>query len=122
MSYNWGPYFIVPSDTLRVLSGRVVLRENYDDELLKKELTELGYDGASVKATNPWYFRKKNTESWIKIGESSEKQNDFSVPWDTTSLENGEYQVLGMMHVSFKAGDEERIIARQNVMNVIIKN
>lgn len=122
MSYNWGPFFIVPSDTLRVLSGRVVLRESYDEDLLKKELDMLGYAGATIRATNPWYFRRKNTDSWIKIGESSDRQNDFCVPWDTTTLENGEYQVLGVMHVSLKTGEEEQIIARQNVMNIIIKN
>ncbi|HET6462132.1 MAG TPA: hypothetical protein VFG29_15235, partial [Syntrophales bacterium] len=65
---------------------------------------------------------KKNTESWIKIDESSDKQNYFAVPWETGKLKNGDYQVLGVMHVSIKEGDDERIIARQNIMDVTIKN
>jgi hypothetical protein len=40
----------------------------------------------------------------------------------TTKLKNGEYQVLGVMHVSIKKGDDEQIIARQNVMDVTVKN
>jgi hypothetical protein len=122
MSINWGPYFIVPSESQRTLSGRVVLREHFDEELLNKELDQLGYSGAAIKATNPWYYRKKKTESWMKIGESSDKQNNFAVPWETKKLENGEYQVLGVMHVSIKKGEDEQVIARQNIMDVTIKN
>ncbi len=122
MSINWGPFFIVPSESQKTLSGRVVLRESFDEELLNKELEQLGYSGAAIKATNPWYYRKKNTESWMKIAESSDRQNNFAVPWETTKLENGEYQVLGVMHVSIKKGEEEQVIARQNVMDVTIKN
>jgi len=122
MSINWGPFFIVPSASQRTLSGRVVLRESFDEELLKKDLEQLGYSHAAIKATNPWYYRKKNTESWIKIDESSDRQNNFAVPWVTTKLKNGEYQILGVMHVSIKKGDDEQIIARQNVMDVTVKN
>ncbi|HUH67202.1 MAG TPA: hypothetical protein VLZ07_12285 [Syntrophales bacterium] len=122
MAINWGPFFIVPSASQRTLSGRVVLRESFDEELLKEELAQLGYSHATVKATNPWYYRKKNTESWIKIDESSDKQNNFSVPWETTRLKNGEYEVLGIMHVSVREGDDERTIARQSIMDVTIKN
>jgi hypothetical protein len=74
MPVNWGPHFIVPSKKLTNLSGKVVLRENYDEELLQKDLAELGFSGVPIKATNPWYYRKKNTETWIKIGESSDKE------------------------------------------------
>lgn len=122
MAINWGPFFIVPSASQRTLSGRVVLRESFDEDLLKKELAQLGFSHATIKATNPWYYRKKNTESWIKIDESSDRQNYFAVPWDTGKLKNGDYQVLGVMHVSIKEGDDERIIARQNIMDVTIKN
>jgi hypothetical protein len=59
MSYNWGPYFIVPSETLKTFSGRFLLREKFDEELLNKELEDLGFSGAQIKATNPWYYRKK---------------------------------------------------------------
>lgn len=122
MSVNWGPHFIVPSETLRAFSGKVLLRENFDEELLKKELEELGYSGTPLKATNPWYYRKKDGETWIKIGESSDRQSDFSVPWDTTALDNGEYQILGLMHVFVKKADEEFTVARQNIVDVTIEN
>jgi len=122
MSINWGPHFIVPSETLRALSGRVLLRESFDDELLRKELEALGYSGAPFRATNPWYYRKKGSETWIKIGESADRDTNFSVPWDTTALENGEYQVLGLMHVFVKKGDTELAVARQNIVDVTIQN
>lgn len=62
MPANWGQHFIVPSKNLVNLSGRVLLRESFDDELLKKDLTELGFSGIPFRAVNPWYFRKK--ENW----------------------------------------------------------
>lgn len=122
MPYNWGPFFIVPSEAQKILSGRPVLRESYDEVLLKKELEELGYPGAAINAVNPWYYRKKNTNSWLKIGESSDRQSNFAVPWDTTALKNGEYEVMGVMHVFIKKGAEERVIAGQTIMGVTIKN
>ena len=122
MSINWGPHFIVPSETLRAFSGKVLLRENFDEELLKKELEGLGYSVAPFRATNPWYYRKKDSDTWIKIGESADRQSDFSVPWDTTALENGAYQVLGLMHVFVKKADEEFTVARQNIVDVTINN
>jgi hypothetical protein len=122
MSINWGPHYIVPSETIRSFSGRILLRENFNEELLKKELEQLGYSGVPFRASNPWYYRKKSTETWIKIGESSDQKSDFSVPWDTTELKNGEYQILGLMHVFVKRGEEELIIARQNIMDVKVKN
>ena len=42
MSYNWGPKFIVPSEALGDDSGDVLLREEFDEDLLQKELGELG--------------------------------------------------------------------------------
>jgi hypothetical protein len=122
MSLNWGPHFIVPSETLRAFSGKVLLRENFDEELLKKELEKLGYAGVPFRATNPWYYRKKNSETWIKIGESADRSSDFSVQWDTLAIENGAYQVLGLMHVFVKKADEEFAVARQNIVDVTVKN
>ena len=122
MSLNWGPHFIVPSETLRAFSGRVLLRESFDEELLKTELQGLGLAGYPLQATNPWYCRKKGTETWIKIGESSDQEQSFSVSWDTKTLENGEYQILGLMHVSVKTEDEEVIVARQNIVDVVVEN
>lgn len=122
MSINWGPHFIVPSKTLKTFSGRVLLRETFDEEHLNKELEGLGFAGNPIRATNPWYCRKKGTETWIKIGESAEKKDNFSVSWNTTKLENGEYQVLGMMHVWVKKGDQEIVVARENVVDVVVEN
>ena len=122
MSLNWGPHFIVPSETLRSFSGRVLLRETFDEDLLQKELRELGLSGYSLKATNPWYYREKGTETWIKIGESSDQEQNFAVPWDTTTLANGQYQVLGLMHVLVKTEEEEVIVARQNLVDVSVEN
>jgi hypothetical protein len=122
MSINWGPHFIVPSETLRAFSGKVLLREDFNEELLKKELEALGYSGAPFRATNPWYYRKKDSETWIKIGESADRQSDFSVQWDTTALDNGAYQVLGLMHVFVKKGDVEFAVARQNIVHVTVEN
>lgn len=122
MDYNWGPSFIMPSETLRDFSGRVLLRDEYNEELLRKELAELGCGNQPFHVTNPWYYRRKNTESWFKIGESSDRQSHFSVPWDTRSVENGEYEVLGFMHVSAKKGSEEFVVTRQNIVDVSVEN
>ena len=122
MTINWGPHYIVPSETLRAFSGRVLLRETFDEELLKRELEELGFPGDPIRATNPWYYRKKGMETWIKIGESSDRRENFAVPWDTTKLENGEYEVLGLMHVWVRSEDNEIIVARRNIVEVVVEN
>jgi len=44
------------------------------------------------------------------------------VRWDTSPLENGLYEVLGLMHVTVKKGKEEKTIARQNVVEVSVVN
>jgi hypothetical protein len=122
MTINWGPHYIVPSETLKAFSGRVLLRETFDEELLRRELKELGFPGDPIRATNPWYYRKKGMDTWIKIGESSDRRENFAVPWDTTKLENGEYEVLGLMHVWVRSGEKEIIVARRNIVEVVVKN
>ena len=122
MSYNWGPYFIVPSEVLKIYSGKVLLREHFDEQLLARELEELGLAGYPRAAVNPWYFREKNTETWLKIGESGDQKNNFPVSWDTGHLKNGEYEVLGMMHVVIKKDDQEFVIARQNMVTITVQN
>ena len=122
MAYNWGPHYIVPSGVLKTYSGAVRLREKYDEDLLRKELEELGLSGRIVRVTNPWYYRRKNTDTWIRIGESRDRLGNFPVRWDTTKLENGQYEVFGLMHVFVKNGDEEKAIARQNVVEVTVEN
>jgi len=122
MAYNWGPHYIVPSEVLKTYSGAVRLREELDEDLLRKELEELGLLGPIVRVANPWYYRKKNTDTWIKIGESEDRQENFPVRWDTTGLENGQYEVLGLMHVFVRKDSEEKAIARQNVAEVTVEN
>jgi len=122
MSYNWGPHYIMPTKAIKIYSGAVRLREEYDAELLKKELSALGITGSITRITNPWYFRKKGAETWLKIGESEDKEDKFSVRWDTAWLENGHYEILGQMHVFVRQGDSEVAIARQNIAEVRVRN
>ena len=122
MSYDWGPHFIIPSGVLKIYSGTVQLREEIDEELLEKELEALGLAKPIVRITNPWYFRRKNSDTWIKIGESDNRSENFPVRWDTTRLENGQYEVLGLMHVFVKKNGQEQGIARQSVVEVKVKN
>jgi hypothetical protein len=83
-------------------SGGVLLREEFDKDLLRQELGELGLSGPISRVSNPWYCRKKNTDTWIKIGESADRDENFPVRWDTTNLENGQYEVMGLMHIFVK--------------------
>ncbi len=58
----------------------------------------------------------------MKIGESAEKKENFAVSWDTAKLENGEYQVLGLMHVWIKKNGQEIVVARENIIDVLVEN
>jgi hypothetical protein len=122
MSYNWGPHYIVPSEVTKKYSGHVLLREEFDEDLLRKELEGLGISGPIVRINNPWYFRRKSTDTWIKIGESDNRNENFPVMWDTTSSKNGQYQVLGLMHVFVRKGGQEMAIARENIVEVTLEN
>jgi len=122
MSYDWGPHYIVPSTVSRTYSGVIRLRERLDEELLFKELEALGLPQVVSKISNPWYYRKKNTDTWIKIGESDDKAENFPVTWDTRNLENGDYEVLGLMHVFVQMQDAEQAIARQSIAEVVVEN
>ncbi|KPK23210.1 MAG: hypothetical protein AMK69_18420 [Nitrospira bacterium SG8_3] len=122
MSHNWGPHYIVPTEVFESYSGVVVLREEFDENLLRKQLEDLRIPGHIDRVSNPWYYRKKDSDTWIKIGESGEIEKNFPVKWDTTKLENGQYEVMGLMHVFVKKGREEKGIARQNVVEVTVKN
>ena len=150
MSYDWGPHYIVPSKVIEKYSGSVLLREEFDQDLLHKELEEIGLTGRIVRVTNPWYYRKKNSDTWIKIGESDDIRKDFPVRWDTTDLENGQYEILGLMHafvrkdspvrwdtislangqyevsgykpIFVRKGGEETAIARENIVEVTVEN
>jgi hypothetical protein len=120
--YNWGPHFIVPSEVLKTYSGIVKLRERLDEDLLNKELEELGLAGVVEKVTNPWYYRRKGAGTWIKIGESEDKAENFPVTWDTSNLANGAYEVLGLMHVFVRKNGSHYAIARQNVVELAVEN
>jgi small-conductance mechanosensitive channel len=122
MSYNWGPHYIVPSEALKSYSGIIQLREELDEDLLHKELESLGMHGTILKITNPWYYRRKNRHTWIKIGESADKEENFPTSWDTRALENGQYEIMGLMHVFVKKADTEVAIARQNIVEVMVEN
>ncbi len=120
--FDWGPRYIVPSEVLKTYSGSVRLREKLDEELLRKDLEALGLPQQVVRIVNPWYYRKKDTGTWIKISESCDKSENFPVSWDTTKLENGQYEVLGLMHVIVKHGEKETAVARQNIVEVTVEN
>ncbi len=124
MSFGWGPHYVVPTEIIKVYSGTVSLRENYDKELLQKELEEQGFSGRITRINNPWYFREKNTDTWIQIGESQDEYKQFAVSWDTTNLENGEYEVMGLMHVFVEEerGNKGKAIARESVIEVTVNN
>jgi hypothetical protein len=122
MSYDWGPHYIVPSEVIKSYSGAVRLREDFDEDLLWKEMERLGLSGTISRVVNPWYYRRKNTDTWLKIGESADVQENFPVRWDTYALENGQYEVMGLMHVFVKQGDTEVAVARQNVVEVSVEN
>jgi len=93
-----------------------------DEDLLKEELKELGLSGPIARITNPWYYRARGAGTWVKIGESEDKAENFAVQWDTRKLKNGKYEVLGLMHVFIRKGETEQAIARQSVVEVSIKN
>lgn len=119
---SWGPQFLVPTIAIKKYFGCVVLRESLDDELLRKELSVLKISGYPTGVTNAWYIRKKGNQTWIKVGESSNRQMDFAVRFDSSELENGEYQVLGFMSVKVKSEDREIIVSRQNIADLDIRN
>jgi len=122
MSYNWGPHYIVPSELMKTYSGSVLLREEYNEDLLQKELEEMGLKGSMTRVNNPWYYRNKKNDTWIKAGESDDIHSNFPVRWNTTALENGQYEILGMMHVFVKSDGKEVAIARQNIVEVTVEN
>ncbi len=120
---SWGPQFLVPTIIIKKYCGCVVLRENLDDELLKKELEALHISGYPTGVTNAWFIRKKGHQTWIKVGESSNRQMDFAVRFDSTEHENGDYQILGFMSVKVRTEDGKNIVvSRQNIADLEISN
>ena len=99
MPYDWGPHYIVPSSVLKSYSGAVVLREQLDEDLLKKELELQGITGPVLSISNPWYYRKKGATTWIKVGVSETRSENFPARWDTTGIDNGQYEIMGLMQL-----------------------
>ena len=150
MPYDWGARYIVPSKALSSYGGRVLLRQSFDKELLRKHLDERGFAGRIVRVTNFWFYRKKSSKNWIRIGDSHDIPGDFSASWDTTCLENGQYEIIGFMQafvtnsnlakweeVTLGNGEyekfgwkpifvkkrlEKRVIAEQRIVEVNIQN
>ena len=85
-------------------------------------MEELGIHGLTTRVSNPWYYRKKDTSTWIKIGESENRCESFAVAWNTSRLKRGQYEIQGLMHVFVKVGDVELAIARENVVEVTVEN
>ncbi len=97
IQYDWGPHYLVPSKALLTYSGSVLLREEFSVELLRKQMDERGLSGSIARMRNLWFYRKKYSKEWIKIGESNDILGNFSVSWDTNNLENGQYEIAGLM-------------------------
>jgi len=87
-----------------------------------RELEMLGLSGAILKVTSPWEYRRKNTDTCMKVRESEGREENFPVKWDASTLEIGLYEVLGLMHVSVKNAKEEKTIARQKIVEVTVKS
>ncbi|MFC1925393.1 hypothetical protein ACFLW2_01690 [Chloroflexota bacterium] len=146
MLYNWGPHYIVPSKALLNYSGCVLLREEFDEELLRKQICDRRLSGSIVRINNSWFYRKKNSEIWTKIGESNDIRRNFPIRWDTTCLENGQYEIIGFMQafvdlvkldevtlangeyekwyepISVKKHLEKRVIGELNIVEVTVEN
>jgi hypothetical protein len=122
MPFEWGPRCVVPTKVLKANESAVRLQEDFDEVLLEKELKAVGVNGRIVRVTNPWYYRKKGDYSWIRIGESDDKSRNFAVNWETRNLKDGQYEVLGLMHVFIKQDDREEVIAGQNITEVKVSS
>jgi hypothetical protein len=87
---------------------------------------------------------------WTKIGESCDITRNFPVKWDTTRLENGQYEIIGFMQAFATNNDlikrelvtlgngeynkfgylpiivkkylKKRVIAEQKIVEVTVKN
>lgn len=119
---TWGPRFIASADATRVLSGRVLLKEELDEGLLRRDLDSMGLSGPVVQVMNHWFIRQLGAETWLQLGRSDEPSASFPVTWDSTSLPNGDYEVLEQMNVVVKHGSQQHIVARTNTVKVAINN
>jgi hypothetical protein len=119
---NWGPQFFVPTLAINRYCGCVILRGNLDDELLKKELEDLAVEGYPKGYSNVWYIRRRGAQTWIRIGESFNRDMDFGVRLDTAGFDNGTYQILGFLSVTVKTQEGEVVVSRQSIADLEIRN
>ena len=123
MAKSWGPYLMVSSSLSKANSKKVILNESFNFDLLRQELISAGLPLEIVKVSNPWYYRRKYNARWLKIGESSDIENDFPVEWDITGLEVGRYEVMGLMHMFGEEDCLEKLVTvGQNIAEVTVKN
>lgn len=121
-SVNWGPQFFVPTVAIKKYCGLVLFRGNLNEELLKKELESIKLEGYPTAYAICWYIRHKGTQSWIKIGESFNRINDFGVRLDTAEFEDGTYQILGFLSVTIHTEKREYVVSRQSIADFEIKH
>ncbi len=119
---NWATHFTASSDTSRTFSGRILLREEIDEALIRRTLDQLGLMGPIVKIKNQWFIRKVGEDTWLQVGESDEKASSFPVQWDSSTVQNGDYELLEQMNVFVKAGNEQKVVSRTNTLKVAVNN
>ncbi len=119
---DWGPHFVASSEAARILSGRILLKEDVDEGLLRRDLDSMGFSGPVVRIMNNWYIRRIGRNTWLQVGTSDRRDASFPVLWDSTSVENGEYEVLEQMNVVVKHGSNQQVVARTNTVKVAIQN
>jgi hypothetical protein len=119
---TWGTRLLVSTDDSRVLTGEVMLKEQVDEGLLRRDLDVMGLSGPIVKMMNHWFVRKLGQDTWLKIGTSGDPGSSAHVRWDSTSVENGDYEVLQEMNVFVKQGSVEKVVTRSNTVRVAVNN
>ena len=122
MSINWGLHYTATSDTSRVLSGRTLFKAEIDEALLRRDLDSMGLSGPIVGIMNDRYVRRVGQDTWLQVGTSGEKDSNFPILWDSTSVENGDYEMLDQMCVVVKEGATQSTITRQNIVRVAVQN
>lgn len=122
MSINWGLHFTATSDASRVLSGRTLFKAEVDEALLRRDLDSMGLSGPILGIMNDRYIRRVGQDTWLQVGTSGEKDSNFPILWDSTSVENGDYEMLEQTYVVVKEGATQSAIARQNIVGVAVQN
>ena len=122
MSINWGLHSTATCDTSRVLSGRTLFKAEVDEALLRKDLDSMGLSGPILGIISDRYIRRAGQDTWLQVGTSGEKDSNFPILWDSTSVENGDYEMLEQTQVVVKEGTAQSTITRQNIVRVEVKN